>query len=169
MYRIGIDIGGAFTDLVAIDENGNMVSVKVDTTREQAEGVMNSVRASGIDLRQVRDIIHGHTVVINSIVQRDVATVGLVTTKGFRDVLEIQRSNRRDIYNLRYRKPELRATLSEAGGRWQAGRHRVRSDTAGPGRPFRYISKVQGARGGEECGSIVHQQLREPPAREAGR
>ncbi|WP_188681577.1 hydantoinase/oxoprolinase family protein [Thermogymnomonas acidicola] len=106
MYRIGIDIGGAFTDLVAIDENGNMVSVKVDTTREQAEGVMNSVRASGIDLRQVRDIIHGHTVVINSIVQRDVATVGLVTTKGFRDVLEIQRSNRRDIYNLRYRKPE---------------------------------------------------------------
>lgn len=103
--RAGIDIGGAFTDLVSIDSEGNVESVKVDSTVRPEEGVINSIRGYGEKIRAMESIVHGQTVVINSIVQKDGAVVGLITTKGFRDVLEIQRANRRDIYNLVYKKP----------------------------------------------------------------
>lgn len=103
--KVGLDIGGAFTDLVSIDSNGNIISIKVDTTVKPEEGVVNAMKAYGEKIREVESIVHGQTVVINSIVQRDGAVVGLITTKGFRDVLEIQRANRRDMYNLVYRKP----------------------------------------------------------------
>ncbi len=104
--RIGIDIGGAFTDLVYISDDGNLLSVKVDTTADYVSGVINSLNASEINLENINSIIHGQTVVINSIIQKNFPPVGLITTRGFRDVLEIQRANRRDIYNLRYKKPE---------------------------------------------------------------
>ncbi|MCL4447124.1 MAG: hydantoinase/oxoprolinase family protein [Candidatus Thermoplasmatota archaeon] len=103
--RVGIDIGGAFTDLVSINQDGEVESIKVDSTVEPEEGVINSIRSYGEKIRGVESILHGQTVVINSIVQKDGAKVGLITTKGFRDVLEIQRANRRDIYNLVYKKP----------------------------------------------------------------
>lgn len=103
--RVGIDIGGAFTDLVSIDSEGNIESIKVDSTVKPEEGVINSIKDYGERIRSMESIVHGQTVVINSIVQRDGAVVGLITTKGFRDVLEIQRANRRDIYNLVYKKP----------------------------------------------------------------
>ncbi len=103
--RVGIDIGGAFTDLVSIRPDGTVESVKVDSTVEPQKGVINSIKRYGKKIREMESIVHGQTVVINSIVQKDGASVGLITTKGFRDVLEIQRANRRDIYNLVYKKP----------------------------------------------------------------
>lgn len=103
--RVGIDIGGAFTDLVSIDSEGNIESIKVDSTVRPEDGVINSIRDYGSRIGDMDSIVHGQTVVINSIVQKDGATVGLITTKGYRDVLEIQRANRRDIYNLVYKKP----------------------------------------------------------------
>ena len=103
--RVGIDIGGAFTDLVSIDPDGDVESIKVDSTVKPEEGVINSIKEYGNKIKTMESILHCQTVVINSIVQRDGATVGLITTKGFRDVLEIQRANRRDIYNLVYKKP----------------------------------------------------------------
>jgi N-methylhydantoinase A len=105
--RVGIDIGGAFTDLVAYDPHTGSVSwVKTETTPEDfSEGVMECIRKSQLDLGSAAMIIHGQTLVINTIVTRSGARVGLITTKGFRDVLELQRSNRRDIYNFRYHKP----------------------------------------------------------------
>jgi N-methylhydantoinase A len=106
-YRVAIDIGGGFTDLVAVDENGQMHWSKDQTTpADLTVGVVNVFRRSGIDPGTCHQLLHGQTLVINTIVQRKGARVGLITTKGFRDVLEIQRSNRRDIFNLRYRKPE---------------------------------------------------------------
>jgi len=118
--RLGIDIGGAFTDLVAVNENGSFIWVKVETTSEDpARGVMRSLEESGISADQVSVVIHGQTIGINTIVERKGAKVGLLTTKGFRDVLEIGRANRRDMYNFNYRKPEplvprrLRLELSE--------------------------------------------------------
>lgn len=102
---MGIDIGGAFTDLVSIDPDGNLESVKVDSTVEPEEGVISSIREYGSKMKSMQSIVHGQTVVINSIVQKDGAVVGLITTEGFRDILEIQRANRRDIYNLTYKKP----------------------------------------------------------------
>lgn len=120
-YRVAIDIGGGFTDLVAIDEeSGKLLWSKTHTTQEDlSEGVKQVFAKSEVDSSKVIHLLHGQTLVINTIVQRKGAKVGLITTKGFRDILELQRANRRDIYNLRYRKPEalvpryLRLEVSE--------------------------------------------------------
>lgn len=103
---VGIDIGGAFTDLVALDSNGKASWTKVDSTPDLLTGVTDAFKISGINLSEVTDVIHGHTVAINSLTTGNTARVGLITTNGFRDVLEIERGNRRDVYNFRYHKPK---------------------------------------------------------------
>lgn len=107
-YRLGVDIGGAFTDLVGYDdETGDFIWVKGETTpKNPAEGVLNTIRKSKLDMSKVSVVLHGQTLVINSIVTRTGAKVGLFITKGHRDILILQRANRRDIYNFRYKKPE---------------------------------------------------------------
>lgn len=107
-FRIGIDIGGAFTDLVGYDEASKELKwVKVESTpKDLAAGVIDCVTRSGIPPQEFEQIIHGQTVVINTIIERKGVKVGLITTKGHRDVLELQRANRRDMYNFRYKKPE---------------------------------------------------------------
>ncbi|MEM3489121.1 MAG: hydantoinase/oxoprolinase family protein [Nitrososphaerota archaeon] len=107
--RIGIDVGGAFTDLVAYDDvKGDIVWVKVETTPDDpSRGVIDAIKRSKVNLADVVTIVgHGQTVVINSIITRTGAKVGLITTKGYRDVLLLQRANRRDVYNFVYKKPE---------------------------------------------------------------
>ncbi|MEM1922634.1 MAG: hydantoinase/oxoprolinase family protein [Nitrososphaerota archaeon] len=108
VFRIGIDIGGAFTDLVGYDdETGEFVWVKDETTPiDPSIGVVKTIQKSGIDFSRVTSIIHGQTLVINTIIERKGVKVGLITTEGYRDVLELQRSNRRDMYNFRYKKPD---------------------------------------------------------------
>lgn len=105
--RVAIDIGGGFTDLFAIDEETGEVSWSKDETTptNYSDGVMKVFSKSGVDPSTVSSLLHGQTLVINTIITRRGAKVGLITTKGFRDVILITRSNRRDIYNLRYRKP----------------------------------------------------------------
>ena len=107
-WRIGVDIGGAFTDLYALnEETGEFKWVKVESTpHNYAEGVIEALDKSGISLSEASQIVHGQTVVINTIIERRGARVGMITTKGFRDIIEIQRANRRDMFNLRYKKPE---------------------------------------------------------------
>jgi len=106
--RIGVDIGGAFTDLVAYDDSTRELSwVKVESTpKELSAGVIECVKRCGIPPQEFSQIIHGQTVVINTIIERKGVKVGLITTRGHRDVLELQRGNRRDMYNFRYKKPE---------------------------------------------------------------
>jgi len=107
MWRVGVDIGGAFTDAYALnEETGEFRWVKVETTPDIVSGVVEALKKLGIDMGSVRFIFHGQTVVINTIVTRTGARTALITTRGFRDILELQRSNRRDLYNLMYRKPE---------------------------------------------------------------
>ncbi|PVU77835.1 5-oxoprolinase [Sulfolobus islandicus] len=107
MTKVGIDIGGAFTDVVVYnEENGEISWVKVETTPDDpSNGVLKAIDETKINLGYVNTIIHGQTLAINTIVERKGAKVGLITTKGFRDILEIQRANRRDMYNFRYKKP----------------------------------------------------------------
>jgi N-methylhydantoinase A len=106
--RVAIDIGGGFVDLVAVDERtGEMSWSKSRTTPDDLSRCVEQVfKLSGVDAAKVNQLLHGQTLVINVILQRKGAKVGLITTKGFRDILALQRSNRRDIFNLRYRKPE---------------------------------------------------------------
>lgn len=105
--RLAIDIGGTFTDLVALDERtGEIVLEKALTTPANfAVGVTDTMRKANLDARDVEQFVHGTTVVINALTERRGAKVALITTEGFRDVLEIQRANRTDMYNLLYEKP----------------------------------------------------------------
>ncbi len=105
--RVATDIGGTFTDLVYLDENGKIQVAKSHTTPPNFEkGVMNVLKEGGVDLAGMSTFIHGTTVIINALTERKGAKTGLITTKGFRDVLEIARGNRPDLFNIRYKKPE---------------------------------------------------------------
>jgi N-methylhydantoinase A len=106
--RASIDVGGTFTDFCALDDTtGEYVFVKDSTTPSNyAEGVINVIRKSAVPPSKLdRFIGTGSTMVINALTERKGAKTVLLTTKGFRDVLEIQRSNRTDLYNFLYRKP----------------------------------------------------------------
>ncbi len=107
-YRVAVDVGGTFTDLCALNEKtGELVFVKDSTTPANfAHGVVQVIRKSGLKKEDFTSFLgNGSTIVINAITERKGAKTGLITTKGFRDVLEIQRSNRTDMYNFRYEKP----------------------------------------------------------------
>jgi len=105
--RVATDVGGTFTDLVSIDEvTGRVHVAKAPTTPAGfSRGVLDAVAKTGIGLADANFFAHGSTVVINAITTRHGARTALVTTRGFRDVLEIGRGNRPDMYNLRPRKP----------------------------------------------------------------
>ena len=102
MKIIGADVGGTFTDLMLLDEEQRRVRIaKVPTTVEnQAFGVMAAVAAVDGDLAAVGAVVHGTTTTTNAILERKIARVGLVTTKGFRDVLELGRRTRPKPYGL---------------------------------------------------------------------
>ncbi|MCG7530820.1 hydantoinase/oxoprolinase family protein [Psychrobium sp. MM17-31] len=103
--RVATDVGGTFTDLVYIDD-GAIKAVKSDTTPPNFEqGVVNAANKANIALQDVDFFAHGSTVVINAITERKGVKTGLITTKGFRDVLEIARGNTPDIFNNYYQKP----------------------------------------------------------------
>ncbi|GIP62778.1 5-oxoprolinase [Virgibacillus pantothenticus] len=105
--RVATDIGGTFTDLVYVDQNGQMKVAKSHTTPPNFEkGVIDVLEKSGIDKEAIATFIHGTTVIINALTERKGAKTGLITTKGFRDILEIARGNRPDLFNIRYKKPE---------------------------------------------------------------
>ncbi len=106
--RIATDIGGTFTDLVSIDENnGCMVNQKSHTTPPNFEhGVLDVIKKSELSPKSIDTFIHGTTTIINALTERKGGKTGLITTKGFRDVLEIARCNRPDLFNLVFHKPE---------------------------------------------------------------
>jgi N-methylhydantoinase A len=121
-FRIATDIGGTFTDLVYLDEDtGDVRVAKAPTTpRDFAQGILDTLnKAERLDTARTAFFVHGTTVVINALTERKGVKTGLITTRGFRDVLEIQRSNRPDIYNMYYSKPKpfvprhLRAEVTE--------------------------------------------------------
>ena len=110
--RVATDVGGTFTDLVRFDvdpESGQsrVTTAKTATTPPDFErGVLEVLRKGGVRLSEIDFLAHGTTVVINALTERKGAKVGLVTTEGFRDTLEIARGNRPDLFNLHYRKPQ---------------------------------------------------------------
>ncbi|WP_017728849.1 hydantoinase/oxoprolinase family protein [Halalkalibacterium ligniniphilum] len=107
-YRLGIDIGGTFTDLVCYDkEKGTYQTEKILTTpKNLADGVLEGLKNLVDDFRDIDYFVHGTTAGLNAFLERKGSNVALITTKGFRDVYEIGRANRPDMYSLTYRKPE---------------------------------------------------------------
>jgi N-methylhydantoinase A len=98
----GIDVGGTFTDLILVDEaTGELRLAKVPTTVEnQAYGVMAALQQAGVTLGELSAIVHGTTTTTNAMLERKIAKVGLITTRGFRDLLELGRRTRPEPYGL---------------------------------------------------------------------
>ena len=114
MYRVGIDVGGTFTDLAAADARGRVVIAKsASTPRDPSEGLIEGLRLLaaelGTDLRGLlaatTSIVHGTTVATNALLERKGAKVGLLTTEGHRDVIEMREGLKDDRYNLRMPPP----------------------------------------------------------------
>ena len=97
-FRLGVDVGGTFTDLLLVDEaSGHTYMAKVPSTPEDSSiGVLNGIDRicdeSDIDAKQVNQVMHGTTVATNAVLTRNGAKVGLITTKGYRQVLQVARS-----------------------------------------------------------------------------
>jgi len=101
---IGVDVGGTFTDLIQLDEvSGEVGIAKVPSTPDnQAYGVMAAIERVGQDLKHVRAVVHGTTVTTNAVLERKTAKCGIVTTQGFRDVLEMGRRTRPEPYGMAF-------------------------------------------------------------------
>jgi 5-oxoprolinase (ATP-hydrolysing)/N-methylhydantoinase A len=109
--RVGVDIGGTFTDLALVDGRGRVWRHKVLTTPRSPDeaalrGLVELCERAGVELRSVGAVVHATTLVTNALVERRGAKTALLTTAGFRDVLEIGREQRYDIYDLFLRFPE---------------------------------------------------------------
>ena len=98
----GVDVGGTFTDLMILDpETGGMLMAKVPTTLpNQADGVLAAFDAAGVDLADLDLIVHGTTTTTNAVLTRNLCRTGLITTMGFRDVLELGRRTRPQAYGM---------------------------------------------------------------------
>jgi N-methylhydantoinase A len=108
MRRLAVDTGGTFTDIVYIDDDSLRVVVdKVPTTpQDLGLGVLEAIKKTAVDISGVTLFVHGTTAGLNTIAQRKGAKVGLITTRGFIDVLEMTRSSRKEVYNYLWKKPQ---------------------------------------------------------------
>jgi N-methylhydantoinase A len=109
-FRVGVDIGGTFTDIVFLDDDGRVHTKKVsssvdDYARAIVEGVRELFRETGLAGDDVSEVLHGTTVASNAILELRGARTGLITTRGFRDVLEIRRLRMPRLYDIAWEKP----------------------------------------------------------------
>ena len=107
MYKLGIDIGGTFTDFVLVNEKTGATAIykQLTTPHDPSECVLNGARnlltAQNVSFDQVRTVVHGTTLVTNAVIERKGAVTGMLTTAGFRDTLDIGRERRYDLFDLR--------------------------------------------------------------------
>ena len=123
--RVGIDVGGTFTDFVLVDERRDLIYTgkRLTTPHDPSEAIVGGLerllREAGTDSAQLHSLVHGTTLVANTIIERSGAKVGLITTRGFRDSLEMGREIRYDLYDLQLEPPRplvgrpLRREVSE--------------------------------------------------------
>ena len=110
-YRLGIDIGGTFTDIALLGSDGSIETKKVSSTPSDysigiLNGLTNLIEEKKINSKQISAIVHATTIATNTILELKGAKTALLTTKGFRDVLEMRRLRIPVLYNLQYEKPD---------------------------------------------------------------
>ena len=104
--RVGVEVGGTFTDLVAFEKEGVRITKVPSTPPAPHRGAIAALDESGLALSATGDLVHGSTVATNAVLERKGARVAFFATEGFRDLLTLQRQSRRSIYDIHYRKPE---------------------------------------------------------------
>jgi N-methylhydantoinase A len=105
MSIAGIDIGGTFTDLVGYQDGAIVTAKTLTVPADPTVGVAAALRLAGSDLPGIRELLHGSTIAINTVLERSGALTALVTTEGFRDVYALGRGNRPDAFNLDFHRP----------------------------------------------------------------
>ena len=110
-YRLGVDIGGTFTDIVLLGDDGVLhnrknLSTPDDYSRAIEDGVVALLEETGVAPGDIAEVAHGTTIATNAIIERKGVRVALVTTAGFRDILEIARFRSPRLYDVAFRKPE---------------------------------------------------------------
>ncbi|ADZ72249.1 hydantoinase/oxoprolinase family protein [Polymorphum gilvum] len=102
-YVIGVDVGGTFTDIFVLDEaSGTVVTTKIPSTRgDQSKGFVEGIARKVADFADIRTVVHGTTVGTNALLERKGARTGIITTEGFRDVLEMRRRDRPTTWGLK--------------------------------------------------------------------
>ncbi|MCS6926470.1 MAG: hydantoinase/oxoprolinase family protein, partial [Candidatus Binatia bacterium] len=100
-YRVAVDVGGTFTDLVLFDEKTGKISIaKVPSVPARpAQGILDGIREARVTGEQIQLFSHGTTVATNALITRRLPRAGLVSTRGFRDVLEIRRATKDDLWD----------------------------------------------------------------------
>ena len=102
--RVGIDIGGTFTDVITVSDDGDVGTFKIPSTpSDPSEAVLQALAL--LSGKTVSEVIHGSTVATNTVLERKGAKTALLTTDGFRDNIYIQRQNKTDVYSPQYQKP----------------------------------------------------------------
>ena len=109
-FRVGVDIGGTFTDIVFLGDDGQVLARKLASTpdnysRAVLNGISNGVQELGITADMVSEVSHGFTVATNAIIEQKGARTALITSEGFRDILEFRRNRIPRLYDLHYEKP----------------------------------------------------------------
>ncbi len=104
--RLGVEVGGTFTDLVAIGDTGITITKVPSVPQQPDEGAFNALIDSGIPIDSIEELAHGSTVATNAVLERKGFPTAFITTCGFRDILRLQRHGRSRIYDLEYAKPE---------------------------------------------------------------
>ncbi len=124
-YRLGVDIGGTFTDFALYDERGGRLAIHKqlttpdDPSRAVLEGTRTLLVREDVSMAAVREIVHGTTLVTNAVIERKGARTGMLTTKGFRDILDMRQEKRYDVFDLRLTFPDpivprrMRAEVTE--------------------------------------------------------
>lgn len=99
--RVAVDVGGTFTDICIMDEASGLIRIeKTSSTRDPIDGILSGVEKAGIDLSKVALFSHGTTVATNALITRRLPRAAVVSTKGFRDVIEIRRANKEDLWDV---------------------------------------------------------------------
>jgi N-methylhydantoinase A len=112
MYRIGVDIGGTFTDFVIMREGTGVAMLHKqltspnDPSEAVIEGIDSLLGECGLAMSDVSEIVHGTTLVTNALIERRGSSTGMLVTHGMRDILDIARERRYDLFDLRLRFPE---------------------------------------------------------------
>jgi len=104
--RVGVEVGGTFTDLVAVDGEKILVTKVRSTPASPDIGAFAALQQAGLALDQVEELAHGSTVATNAVLERKGARIAFVSTAGFRDILFLQRHDRHSIYDIRFQKPK---------------------------------------------------------------
>ncbi|KFZ79922.1 methylhydantoinase [Amycolatopsis sp. MJM2582] len=142
--RVGVDIGGTFTDLCVLDETGVVAVGKVLTTHDEParaveEGLKRTLADAGLDAADVEQFVHGTTLVTNALIERKGARTALLATAGFRDVLEMRREHRYELYDLLI---ELPTPLVPRHLRFDVPERILADDTVHTGLDEEYVARL---------------------------